>query len=234
MEILIPIINSALEKKRQQYPMEHWGGSTMGSCFRKRYMARAGIKQSNPISIETLKVFDLGNAIHHIFKRYFKDEGVMVEEEKKIENTEYDYVGHVDAILKIRNELIVVEGKSIHPKGFAHLGETGKPEHLLQLASYIYFLNKADKNITKGKLLYISKNPSRLRFMEIPKKRPFILTKEWRKKVENDLNTINKYWKRKQLPPKLKLEEDNGVKMLGWECRYCSYSDLCFPNKNIN
>ena len=113
---------------------------------------------------------------------------------------------------------LLYELKTQHSMSFQYIEKKPNEEHFYQLCSYLFFLREKYPDIKEGRILYISKDDSRL--VEFPIK----LTKEIEDKIINELVMLNDYWKNDELPPQI--SEIDG-KSVNWKCRFCPYKTLC-------
>jgi hypothetical protein len=89
------------------------------------------------IEPRVLRIFDNGHGVHRRLQRYLKDIGILLQDEVRVENKEYEIIGHTDGILKINGHKGILEIKSMNVSGFYSLFEP-KPEHLVQMNVYMY------------------------------------------------------------------------------------------------
>lgn len=119
--------------------------SAVGSCIRSRYYTRMGA-ESDPYSIDarTRRIFDNGSGVHERLQSYLKKQGMLLMDEVPLVNEDYAIQGHTDGILKLGNELAILEIKSINSRGFSEL-KSEKPEHKMQGLVYLFCLEEKRK-----------------------------------------------------------------------------------------
>jgi radical SAM protein with 4Fe4S-binding SPASM domain len=114
--------------------------------------------------------------------------------------------------------LLLYELKTQHSMSFQYIEKKPQPEHYYQLCSYLYFLKDKYPELKEGRILYISKDDSRLCEHIIR------LNDETIEQIESELKQLNEYWKKDELPPQLE-EIENG--RINWKCSYCPFLTHC-------
>ena len=180
--------------------------SSFGRCYRMQYWNRKNEPKSNPVDVEALRRFKVGNIIHEYMQQFFP----QAQKEVKIEVAD-DVIGFADIVLADE----VVDIKSCRTFEFKLLVkpnydiEVGKTTNCLQVMSYALFLNKP-----QGRLIFIEKDA--LDSTE------FVLqTKDWKDRIEDELTILRGQWKKDELP------SPNPRAYGGHEGKYCSYRDKC-------
>ena len=187
--------------------------SGFGSCFRKQYWSRAGEPDTNPVDVEALRIFKLGNLIHEMIQDQLPQEMVELEFEGE------DIKGHADFVDEDR----VYDFKSCRGFAFNKYVKKGftaedlareKLGYVLQVITYAI---EFDRPI--GTLLFIEKEG--LRTVEFD-----FYVAEWREQVEEELFILRNYWEQKRLPP--------AMPRTNWCCenkksgkKYCRFYDRC-------
>ena len=80
-------------KKANRTRSGKWSPSSFGRCYRYQYWNRLNEPLTNPISIDTLKIFKVGNIIHRFFQDILKGDYIV---EAKIETE--DCLGFADLV----------------------------------------------------------------------------------------------------------------------------------------
>lgn len=112
------------------------------------------------------------------------------------------------------NDVIIVELKSISDSGFKYLDRTGgKDGHKKQLQLYMHLTG-----IKMGMLLYENKNTQEMKEYFVP------YDPEMAQVIIDQIILVNKCVDEGTFPEK---EYDQ----LSFECRYCPYSNICWPIK---
>lgn len=189
--------------------------SRLGRCHRYQYWAREGIKESNPVPVEVLKIFKCGDIFHQFVQQVFPSEQVEVEVFAP------DIEGHADIV----SEEEVIDIKSVRSYAFVKMSKKGydvrveKHENILQVMTYAWLL---DKKV--GRLVYINKDSLEIREFTFD-------MVEWVGKVLDELEVVRDYWKRKVLPPAIpRCYINKEGKSLG--CSYCVFRDSCKEVEN--
>ena len=207
--MLKEIINTYyLEKQKDRDPL-HFYASSVAKCPRQAFFDfKKAPKKALNASI--LLLFELGNRVHQMIVDAMvsaKDIEVIAAE---INIPPQEIVsGRVDAIIKIKDELIILDIKSINGRAFGYLKEA-KEDHILQIQLYLYYYK-----IQKGMLLYVDKDT--LKMKEYIVEYDAIVVKNLLK----DLEVLRKQIDNNEVPDRL----SNYPTF--WKCKYCAYSKIC-------
>lgn len=203
--------------------------SLIGYCSRRVAMSMLQYPARLPTPAE-LSVFDAGDSMHERYQRYFAKMGILVAKELPLNQESknprtarlcrrYRIRGRLDAIVRIKKELYVVELKSARESSYLRMA-AGRPyePYRDQLQLYMYLTG-----IGRGIILVENKNDQqRLEFPEeIDRRRVASLL--------NKISRINRHVLSLTLPERE--HEKNS-----FECRYCEFSDSCWsehPEEHI-
>jgi CRISPR/Cas system-associated exonuclease Cas4 (RecB family) len=155
-----------------------------------------------------LRIFDQGSYVHLRLMRDLFSLGVVVASEIDIPPTE-DVGGRADAIVRINNELYLIDFKSINSMILKNMGEP-KDDHILQVQLYLHFFN-----LKNGVLLYEGKDNSEIK--EFPVK----YDKKIAKKILEDFARLKINVEKNLIPKQLADYPDN------WQCQYCQFKEIC-------
>lgn len=181
--------------------------SDAGKCYRQIFFK---FKKAPRAEMEPriLRIFDHGDYVHLRLMRTLFSLGIVVASEVDIPPTA-DIGGRADAIVRLNNELYLVDFKSINSAILDGLVEP-KEEHILQVQLYLHFFN-----IKKGVLLYEGKDS--LEFKE------FLVeyNKELAQKILQDFQRLKVNTEKGIIPQRLSDYPKN------WQCRYCQFREIC-------
>lgn len=210
------ILSKDNKKKEERVHSGLFKPSGFGRCYRYQYWQRMNEPASNPIGLEVLRIFKLGHLIHDFIQGTLKEE---YQSEVLIKTN--NALGYADLV----GENEVIDVKSVRSFQFRLMNgvrdkknkskiikydfPAKKMEHILQLCWYALQLQKP-----YCRLVYVDKDS--LDIIEVS-----FETKEFESKVVEELNTLNRYWTNKELPPAGPRCYD------GKECEYCIYQDKC-------
>ncbi|SFJ65057.1 CRISPR/Cas system-associated exonuclease Cas4, RecB family [Paenibacillus sp. UNC496MF] len=145
MELLEAMINSYYSEKLKHdtRPMRKFHPSTIGMCQRRIVFDMLMVPYK-PHESQLVRIFENGHSMHHRYEKLFKDMGILVQAEMKLENE--DISGHTDALVKIQSfmnpfgEYYLIELKSAFSKSFEWMQKNNSPkaEHKAQLTFYLY------------------------------------------------------------------------------------------------
>jgi CRISPR/Cas system-associated exonuclease Cas4 (RecB family) len=205
--MLKELIDQYYQDKREEREKKKFYISDAGKCPRQIFFKfkNAPCKDMEP---RILRIFDQGNYVHLRLMRDLFSLGVAVASEIDIPPTE-DVSGRADAIIRMDNELFVVDFKSINSMILNRMKEP-KEENVLQLQLYLHFFK-----IKKGILLYEGKDSSKIKefFVKYDEKKA--------KKILKDFRRLKVNVKKNLIPKRLPDYPSN------WQCRYCQYKGLC-------
>jgi len=191
--------------------------SSFGRCFRYQYWHRMNEPASNPPDAHALRVFMVGKVLH----KWLQDEikGVFPTAETEVEVTTASCHTFVDVVLDDE----AIEIKTTHPWALKHMEKEGfslmrdqKP-HMLQA---IHGAMATDKD--HARLLYLDRQNLWIKEFYIT------LTGELVHEVDMELNQLNAYWDKQELPA----AEQRCFG--GKECeKYCNYRDKCYKERGL-
>ena len=205
--MLKELIDQYYQDKRKDREKKRFYISDAGKCPRQVFFKfkSAPCKEMEP---RLLRVFDQGNYVHLRLMRDLFSLGIAVASEIDIPPTE-DVGGRADAVIRVDNELYVVDFKSINSMVLNKM-EAPKEEHVLQVQLYLHFFK-----IKKGIILYEGKDNSQI------KEFVFDYDEKVAKKILEDFKRL-----------RINVDEDLIPKQLAdfpsnWQCQYCQYKSIC-------
>jgi len=189
-----------------------WNPSSFGRCFRFQYWNRLNEKKSNPLTIQTLRIFAAGHLFHDFIENLLP-EGHDVEVEVSVD----DVFGYADVV----ESSCVTDIKSIRSWGMKAIKklskeqfESDKRSNIIQVMTYAVLLHKP-----KGRLVFVDKDGVEIREYEFK-------TVDWEQDVKDELTILRQYWEGKELPPAIPRTYG------GKECNYCAFHDKCLGVEN--
>ena len=212
MSTIAETLDAWLQSERVKDKAERRKGcispSSLGQCYRRQYWTRRGEVESNPIPLETLRVFKAGDLTHELIQSLYPE--AMREVEVVLDD---DVYGHADLVFE--DEVVDIKScGSFQFKKFAKMTAEQfaeeKPDYVLQVCAYAYALKKP-----VGRLCLVNKES-----WEINDTLAFSLT-NFRSRVEAELSRLREIWFVGELPkaePRL---------YKGKECTYCAYQTKC-------
>ncbi len=204
--MLKELIDKYYQDKREEREKKKFYISDAGKCPRQIFFKfkNAPCKEMEP---RILRIFDQGNYVHLRLMRDLFSLGIAVASEIDIPPTE-DIGGRADAIVRVNNELYVVDFKSINSMILNRMNKP-KEENVLQLQLYLHFFK-----IKKGILLYEGKDSSKIKEFLVD------YNEKTAKKILKDFRRLRINLKKNLIPKKLS-DSSN------WQCRFCQYKELC-------
>jgi CRISPR-associated protein Cas4 len=177
----------------------------MGSCARMIYYQFVNAKEDEGDEEDNGLVMEWGNRAHELVGQLFKNAGILLAEEYRIESPQYRFSGRIDFIIKHRKKIMPVEVKSVNDKAF-HLYAKPSKHHVVQLQSYLWL-----GNWDEGRLVYFCRDCADLLILKVAKDDTII------QQIKNTISLVNTAVAN-VVPP---------MKEKGWRCRYCSYTKTC-------
>ncbi|MCD6550157.1 PD-(D/E)XK nuclease family protein [bacterium] len=205
--MLKEIIDKYYQDKRDERDKKRFYVSDAGKCPRQIFFKfkKAPHKEIEP---RLLRIFDQGDYVHLRLMRDLFSLGIVVASEIDIPPQE-DIGGRADAIIRINNELYLVDFKSINSNILQRM-DAPKEDHVLQVQLYLHFFK-----LKKGILLYEGKDNSEI------KEFPVEYDEEKVKKVLNDFKRLKINVERNLVPKRLPDYPKN------WQCQYCQFREVC-------
>jgi CRISPR/Cas system-associated exonuclease Cas4 (RecB family) len=209
------------KKENEEYKKTALSPTDAFKCPRKVYYSWKKVESINTPET-TLRIFDLGDAIHQRWQKIFDEMKIQIKNEFRIE-TEYKGIpihGYVDSICIIDNEPYIIEIKSqkdwngIHGTDYL---KRPKLEHEGQLQLYLHFTG-----IKKGILLYENKNTSELKEFEVEYDESFV------KEILKDFEKLYAQIQLSDLPDKIK-----GANIEYYPCSFCEFRKHCFDTTGL-
>ena len=111
--------------------------SQAGRCNRANYYMRKQYEQDGSIDPRTQRIFDNGTYTHERLQSYLIDMGLLHMDEVPLINDEYNIQGHTDGFINLKNEVAILEIKSINDNQFGQLKDA-KEEHKCQGLIYLF------------------------------------------------------------------------------------------------
>jgi len=181
--------------------------SEAGKCHRAIFFSMTGVK-GKPKDARTIRIFQNGDSVHERLCKYLKEAGVLVCEEKEMNNQSPEIHGRVDAIVELNGEQIPLEFKSANIRTLAQ----PYPEHVKQIMLYMHV-----GNYKKGMLVYESKQTQEIFEFEI------VYDEEHAKKILESFKEVEECYKKNETPKRADV-----MVRAKYPCTYCDYADECW------
>jgi len=205
--MLKELIDKYYQDKMEDRDKKKFYISDAGKCPRQIFFKfkKAPAEKMEP---RILRIFDQGNYVHLRLMRDLFSLGVAVASEINIPSKE-DISGRADAIVRVDDELYVVDFKSINSMILNRLKEP-KKENVLQLQLYLHFFK-----IKKGILLYEGKDTSVIKEFLVE------YDEDMANEILSDFKRLKINVKKDLIPKRLPDYSTN------WQCRYCQFKEIC-------
>ena len=111
--------------------------SQAGKCLRANYYMRMCYESDGSVDPRTQRIFDNGTYTHERLQSYLMDMHLLICDEVPLINDEYNIQGHTDGFLDLKDEVAILEIKSINDNQFSQLKDA-KEEHKCQGLIYLF------------------------------------------------------------------------------------------------
>lgn len=230
MQDLINTINDFILERQSQNDIEHsskaeerretgnfkFFPSSIGKCSRMVVYEMLGY-QKKELPPKVLRILDNGNSMHLRYQDMFAEMGILIAPELPIKEPELGISGRTDALIKIEDELILVELKSANQKACDKMRKNNLPkeEYVMQLQLYLHLTG-----IQKGIILVENKNDQELLEYAVN------YDPEIAKKLISKIEHCIKHAKQGKLPPR-------EYEMVGWDspCKFCDFNEECWKQE---
>ena len=159
--------------------VDYFRPSSTNQCARYWYYMFEGVTYTPTFSAQTYRIFDNGHAVHDRLYSYFREMGILVEEELPVSNDDPPIQGTADGIIDLDGHKLI-ELKSISTEGFQYRQLSHKPsdDHVRQANLYMHCLG-----LDSGFVIYENKNNQQILPIYIERDDVFLdkLFKKYRK-----------------------------------------------------
>jgi len=211
------LIENHLARERKPKEAGRYYPSEIGGCLRKVWYS---YKQPKPVEMDLIKIFEVGNIMHHFVAEVMRSEKnphvqlVSSELPFKLQMEGFVVSGRIDDLLLLKEDgkKLLVEVKST-----GNISFTDQPEssHMMQLQLYMHVLKEYN-----GVLLYIEKNTLRTKTFEVSYNEMLAATALQR------FVSLHKSLTESKIPePEARVSRKEEI---GWQCRRCEWRDECF------
>jgi CRISPR/Cas system-associated exonuclease Cas4 (RecB family) len=185
--------------------------SYTNQCSRYWYYLFTGVNVQSSFSPQTYRIFDNGHFVHNRLYGYFREMGILLEEEIAVKWSTPPIEGTADGIIDWGGRKLI-ELKSISSEGFHYRKLYNKPkdEHYRQAQIYMKCLD-----LDSGYVIYENKNNQEILPIYIEKDNKFI-DKLFKKYTEFYNNYLNN-----QIP-------ERPYKRTSENCSSCDLAGLCW------
>lgn len=189
--------------------------SYTNQCSRYWFYLFNGVSVETSFSPQTHRIFDNGHSVHDRLYSYFRDMGILINEEIPVQNDNPPIEGTADGIINWYGEKLI-ELKSISSEGFHYRQIYKKPkdEHYRQAQIYMQCLD-----LDGGFVIYENKNNQEILPIYIDKDQAFI-DKLFAKYRDIHSNYVN------QTIPQ------HPYKITSKNCQSCDLRSLCWSGGN--
>jgi hypothetical protein len=196
------LLNEYLATKIDRDGTKCFSVSDMGTCKRKRILARLGSNRK-PFDARTKRIFAIGTVNHEYLQDLLEDAGILIGRELTVKFPEVGFVGHCDALVDWHGDKYLYEFKNVHSRKILY----GEIDHhyVLQGMTYLMGLEKDFGKIKALRVVLVSRD-------------------DWiMKEISNEMFEMAKLWQRKDSLPDELADDDKE----NWLCGYCNFVEHC-------
>lgn len=210
--------------------------SSSGKCVRaiayslyveKYYKEGNDLKDLKKISPRSVSVFQLGHTLHELERLLISEVNELTSLEEDVELTLDNgekVKGHIDGILKLSDRDVLIDVKTVNEKAYKEFMKAPREDYVYQLNAYMHATG-----IKESYLWVYNKGTSHR--MIIPVRYDELIVHKLKKNFELAFESF----KSNALPPKpfepiVKEEGNVIVKTLPWQCSYCNFVKMCWPD----
>lgn len=217
-DLLVENIDIQLAKRNSTdfRKVEYFRPSNTNQCARYWYYCFTGVDYPTSFSAQTYRIFDNGHAVHDRLYGYFKELGILVEEELPVSLDDPPIQGTADGIIDLHGHKLI-ELKSISTEGFEYRRLAHKPsdDHFRQAQIYMECLK-----LDSGFVIYENKNNQQILPIYIERDQKFI------DKLFNKYRKIYKSVTEGAIP-------DRPYKRTSKNCAKCDLESHCWAGNDI-
>lgn len=210
--------------------------SGLFGCDRKTIYEVLGTPKTDTRDDRSFRILEMGQIVHDFVQKAILTQYDEAYDEIKLSIPDLNIVGSADLIVRVGDEWEVVELKTINSRAFQY-GDTPKVEHVMQLQTYMYAIRSNGftvagvgptedvvfdaapfKDLTKGRLVYISKDDMKMAEYTIE------YSEELARSIVDKVAKLDYHLKSNTLPERL--PEEKGKKH--WLCGYCEFKTKCW------
>jgi CRISPR/Cas system-associated exonuclease Cas4 (RecB family) len=214
---LVSSIDSSFSKRNEKQikKVEGFHPSYTNQCSRYWYYLFNGIEYTPSFSPQTYRIFDNGHKVHDRLYSYFREMGILLEEELPVTYDDPPITGTADGVIDFYGKKLI-ELKSISNEGFEYRRIYKKPkdDHVRQAQIYMKCLD-----LDQAFVIYENKNNQQILPILIDRDDVFIekLFTKYRKFYKNFVEDT--------IP-------DQPYKMTSKNCSSCDLYSHCWSGNN--
>lgn len=226
--MLTKLLNDFLEERQKQQNAEReekskalreagkfkFYPSSIAKCRREIVYQMLGYPKQD-IPTRVLRIFDNGDSMHERYQNWFAEMGILISPELPLKNEELCISGRTDALIRINDELVLVELKSANDRSFGWMVKKNEPkeDYVMQLQLYLHLTG-----IDKGIILIENKNDQTI--LEFP----IAYDKEMSNELINKIKYCVDHAKSNEIP-------ERDYTKSTFQCKYCDYAEMCWSSK---
>jgi len=202
--------------------------SSSGKCPRAISYSMLYPEQKEPLSARAISIFQLGHIVHDVERSIIAEVNELVDQEKEvfIEVDDFKVFGHIDGILKLKNKDVLLDIKTVNERAWKEFDRETPKDYIAQLNVYMYATG-----LREAYLWVYNKGTSHRKIVPIPYNELVV-----EESLERFRSAIHGY-KTGELPERpysyKEFETEFYIeRTLPWQCSYCAFTRLCWPDFN--
>lgn len=200
------------EKQREAGEFKFYP-SSIAKCRREVVYQMLGYPKED-IPTRVLRIFDNGDCMHERYQNWFAEMGILISPELPLKDKELCISGRTDALIKINDELILVELKSANDRSFNLMVKKNEPkeDYVMQLQLYLHITG-----IDKGIIFIENKNDQSI--LEFP----ITYDEEMAEELIDKIMYCVTHAKSNDIP-------ERDYTKSTFQCKYCDYAEMCWSS----
>jgi len=190
MTDLVRLVDISIEAEDEQFqfgPAQTWRCSNLGRCLRAQVMDRMGVPKAQ-MSTKTLVLLRIGTLLERKVVEWLGRQIPVLATNVKVDIPQYDAAGSADALIRVGNEIAVLEVKSTRDRGVEY---TPYENHVLQADAYRIFLG-----LPLAFLYYMGRDGARACHVILP-------DADREQRIRREWDTLGMLLDRGETPPRL-------------------------------
>jgi hypothetical protein len=206
--------------------------SASGKCGRQLAYAMHYPEEREALTSRALNVFALGDVIHAVERALISQVTELQAVERRVYfdvTDEIQVAGHIDGIITVNGEPMILDIKSINTRGFKEVveGEV-RPDYQAQLQAYL-----DASGVSSGVLWFYNKDTSH-RHATVLKYNKTIV-REVRERFQRVINSTPSDLPDREYKAQAEVSRGKmtGREYLPWQCGYCPFVERCWSSQGF-
>lgn len=201
--------------------------SASGKCGRALAYALLYPERAGSPSSRALSVFLLGHVLHDLERGLIAKVAPLtdVEKEVRLDLGIAEVKGHIDGVLHTESGPVILDVKTTNANTFKDMVKNGpRPDYVAQVNAYM-----EATGIHEGYLWLYNKDTSERAIVEVAYKPEIVEEVKQRFRAALNATEDNLPAREYEAQDEIRRGKPTGRQYLPWQCKYCPFTDLCWP-----